>query len=240
MTVAPGRHTASARTSALATPLCAVLLLAACNDRPAARSLKDEASSFRLVVDAPVSGLSVAGSASAARPAVTESSFGVAGGQPSMFRAAEVAADRVALTTSLLSDLKARQQSDKSIVIDLPADILFDFDKANLRADADPSLRKAADLLQSYPDAPILINGHTDAKGSEAYNDPLSLRRAQAVATWLKGNGGRSATVAGLGERRPVGPNTRADGSDDPDGRQRNRRVEIVIQPIAAGGQRED
>ncbi|KQO08971.1 hypothetical protein ASF09_04515 [Sphingomonas sp. Leaf242] len=118
-------------------------------------------------------------------------------------------------------------------MIDLPADILFDFDKAILRADAEQSLRKAAELLGSYPTAPVKVNGHTDGKGSDAYNDPLSLRRAQAVATWLKKNSGRGSTVAGLGKRRPVADNANADGSDNPDGRQRNRRVEIVIQPAA-------
>lgn len=210
-------------------------MIAGCSDRPAPRSLKDEPSSFRLAVNAPDSRLIVVGASSSSGTSIAESSFGEVREQSSVFRAAEVAPDRLAMTTNLLSELKARQQSDHSIVIDLPADILFDFDKADLRADAERSLRKAADLLQSYPAAPVLINGHTDAKGTDAYNDPLSLRRAQAVATWLKANGERNATVAGLGERRPVAPNTKPDGSDDPDGRQRNRRVEIVIKPVVDG-----
>lgn len=220
--------------AAVSPVLCTVLLVAGCSDRPAPRSLKDEPSSFRLAVDAPDSRLVIAATGSAARSAVAESSFRPAGEPASVFRAAEVAPDRVELTTSLLSDLKARQQSDQSIVIDLPADILFDFDKADLRADAEQSLRKAADLLLSYPDAPVRINGHTDGKGSDSYNDSLSLRRAQAVATWLTANGGRDAAVAGLGKRHPVAANAGPDGSDDPEGRQQNRRVEIVIQPAAA------
>lgn len=215
--------------------MCALVMIAGCSDRPAPRSLKDEPSSFRLAVNAPDSRLIVVGASSSSGTSIAESSFGEVREQSSVFRAAEVAPDRLAMTTNLLSELKARQQSDHSIVIDLPADILFDFDKADLRADAERSLRKAADLLQSYPAAPVLINGHTDAKGTDAYNDPLSLRRAQAVATWLKANGERNATVAGLGERRPVAPNTKPDGSDDPDGRQRNRRVEIVIKPVVDG-----
>lgn len=215
---------------------CFGLTLAGCDSRPAARSLKDEASSFRLVVDAPESRMTLVGADSTGGAAGPESSFAPAEDHASIFRAAEVAPDRIALTQTLLSDLKARQTGDQSIVIDLPADILFDFDKATLRADAQPSLDKAATLLGSYPTAPVQVNGHTDGKGSDAYNDPLSLRRAQAVATWLKGHGGRDATVAGLGKRRPVADNMNADGSDNPDGRQRNRRVEIVIQPAAALG----
>ncbi|MBJ6122707.1 OmpA family protein [Sphingomonas sp. BT553] len=212
-----------------------VLTLAGCDSRPAPRSLKDETSSFRLVVDAPESRLTLIGTDSAGGAAGPESSFAPAEERASVFRAAEVAPDRLALTENLLSELHARQAGDRSIVIDLPADILFDFDKASLRPDAEQSLRKAAELLGSYPAAPVKVNGHTDGKGTDAYNDPLSLRRAQAVAAWLKRNGGRDATVAGLGKRQPVAGNAKPDGSDDPDGRQRNRRVEIVIQPAAAG-----
>lgn len=216
--------------------VCLGLTLAGCGDtRPAPRSLKDEASSFRLVVDAPESRMTLAGADSTGGATGPESSFAPAGEHASIFRVAEVAPDRVALTENLLSELKARQAGDQSIVIDLPADILFDFDKATLRPDAEQSLRKAADLLGSYPAAPVKVNGHTDGKGTDAYNDPLSLRRAQAVATWLKDHSGRGAAVAGLGKRRPVADNANADGSDNPDGRQRNRRVEIIIQPAAAG-----
>lgn len=214
---------------------CFGLMLAGCNTRPAPRSLKDEASSFRLVVDAPESRITLAGAASTGSTAGPESSFAAADDRASIFRVAEVAPDRISLTENLLSELKAHQVEDQSIVIDLPADILFDFDKATLRPDAEQSLRKAAELLGSYPTAPVKVNGHTDGKGTDAYNDPLSLRRAQAVATWLKRNGGRDATVAGLGKRRPVADNANADGSDNPDARQRNRRVEIVIQPAAVG-----
>ncbi|KQU53066.1 hypothetical protein ASG67_09490 [Sphingomonas sp. Leaf339] len=217
-----------------------LLMLAGCGDsRPAPRSLKDEASSFHVVVDAPESRLTLVGADSAGGTTGPESSFAPAGEPASVFRAAEVAPDRLALTESLLSELKARQGGDRSIVIDLPADILFDFDKASLRPDAEQSLRKAAELLGSYPTAPVKVNGHTDGKGTDAYNDPLSLRRAQAVAAWLKRNGDRDATVAGLGKRQPVADNVKSDGSDDPDGRQRNRRVEIVIQPAAGGATEE-
>ena len=119
-------------------------------------------------------------------------------------------------------------------MIDLPADVLFDFDRAELRPDALRSLDQAAELLRSYPQAPVTVNGHTDGKGTDSYNDALSMRRAEAVAARLRGDPPRAIVVHGFGKQRPLAPDTRADGSDDAQARQRNRRVEIVIQPPAA------
>jgi outer membrane protein OmpA-like peptidoglycan-associated protein len=78
----------------------------------------------------------------------------------------------------------------------------------------------------------VTIEGHTDDKGPVDYNQRLSERRAAAVQRWLAGNGGLKGVAMktrGWGATKPVAPNTRPDGSDDPAGRQRNRRVEIVI-----------
>ena len=152
----------------------------------------------------------------------------------SVFVSSEVAPERVETTRTLLSELNARR-SDGVIVIDLPADVLFDFDKATIRPDAEPALARAAELLNSYPRAQVSIGGHTDAKGDDAYNEGLSLRRARAVADRLQGPAGRSLKAEGFGERRPVAPNVRPDGADDPAGRQKNRRVEIRITPQAGG-----
>lgn len=154
----------------------------------------------------------------------------------SVFVASEVAPDRIETTRGLLTELKARR-SDGAIVVDLPADVLFDFDKATIRPDAEPALTRAAELLKSYPGAQVTIGGHTDAKGDDAYNEALSLRRARSVADRLQSPAaGRSIKAEGFGERRPVAPNARPDGADDPDGRQKNRRVEIRITPRASGG----
>ncbi|WP_336976686.1 OmpA family protein [Brevundimonas nasdae] len=150
----------------------------------------------------------------------------------SVFVSSEVAPERVETTRSLLSELNARR-TDGVIVIDLPADVLFDFDKATIRPDAEPALTRAAELLKSYPQAQVSIGGHTDAKGDDAYNEGLSLRRARAVAARLQREAGRTLGAEGFGERRPVAPNVKPDGSDDPDGRQKNRRVEIRITPRA-------
>jgi outer membrane protein OmpA-like peptidoglycan-associated protein len=77
----------------------------------------------------------------------------------------------------------------------------------------------------------VLIEGHTDGKGSDSYNQGLSERRAVAVKTALVVGGLQEArlNVRGFGKTRPVAPNQTPDGADDPDGRQRNRRVEVVI-----------
>jgi outer membrane protein OmpA-like peptidoglycan-associated protein len=195
------------------------------------RSLADTPSRFVPQADAPSSEMRPAGTGSSFGPAGGSSIFAPAAGPTTRFRLAEVPPARLSRTRELLDTLQARETPQQAIVIDLPADVLFDFDQAELRPDAQASLAKAAELLQSYANAPIAVRGHTDAKGSEAYNDALSLRRAQAVAERLRAAaGGRTIATEGLGKRRPVAPNQHADGSDDTEGRQRNRRVEIVIE----------
>lgn len=152
-----------------------------------------------------------------------------AAGPQTILREAEVPRERLQQTRALLVELKARPTPEQAISIDLPADVLFDFDKSELRADATPSLDKAAELIKSYATAPLTVLGHTDGKGTDAYNDPLSLRRAEAVASALHSRTGRQARVQGMGKRQPVAPNTTPDGRDDPQGRQLNRRVQILI-----------
>lgn len=162
-------------------------------------------------------------------PRETETRLQVAAGPATLLRAAEVPPQRLEQTRALLVELQAQPTPEQAISIDLPADVLFDFDKAELRADAARSLDKAAELLKSYPQAPIDVVGHTDGKGGDAYNDALSQRRAAAVAAALQSHTGRPIATRGMGKRQPVAPNTTPDGRDDPDGRQRNRRVQIVI-----------
>jgi outer membrane protein OmpA-like peptidoglycan-associated protein len=115
----------------------------------------------------------------------------------------------------------------------LRADLLFDFNKADIRPDAAVTLRQvAASIARRFPGARLEIDGHTDSVGGDAYNLDLSLRRARAVAGWLGRNGHLDAgrmTTRGYGESKPVAPNTRRDGSDNPTGRQLNRRVAIGV-----------
>jgi outer membrane protein OmpA-like peptidoglycan-associated protein len=124
------------------------------------------------------------------------------------------------------------RETPTEVRIELPADILFDFDKFDIRTAAEPALKQAADVIRKGARGTVLIEGHTDSKGSPAYNRKLSERRATSVLTWLvEREGLRQVRFAtrGLGAARPVAPNAKPDGSDDPAGRQKNRRVEIVF-----------
>jgi outer membrane protein OmpA-like peptidoglycan-associated protein len=130
-----------------------------------------------------------------------------------------------------LVDLGAKV-TETEIKIALSGDILFDFDKDTLRPDAFPTLQKVAEIIAGYPGAPVLIEGYTDSKGKDSYNLKLSDRRAASVKKWLVEKAGADAghiKTKGWGEAKPVAPNENPDGSDDPDGRQKNRRVEITI-----------
>jgi outer membrane protein OmpA-like peptidoglycan-associated protein len=133
--------------------------------------------------------------------------------------------------TARVDDLRVTE-TDLEIRVELAADVLFDFDKAIVRPAAEPVLGRAAALLREKGTGVLRIDGHTDAKGTDAHNQPLSERRAAAVRSWLAAKGGVKGvtfSTKGFGSTKPVAPNTKPDGSDDPEGRQRNRRVEIVI-----------
>ena len=113
----------------------------------------------------------------------------------------------------------------EGIVVTFDSGILFDFDSANLRGEAQSNLRELADNLRQYSRTDVLIIGHTDATGSDSYNQGLSERRARSAANYLQQLGVESTRVSvrGMGENDPVATN------DTAEGRQLNRRVEVVI-----------
>ncbi len=198
------------------------------------RSLKDVPTQLVTNAAAPATVLrpqAVGGTLAAGGP---ETRLGSSAQPATALRQAEIPPQRLELTRRLLSELQARETPERAISIDLPADVLFDFDKAELRPDSKGPLDKAAELIRGYPSAPLLVVGHTDAKGTDAYNDPLSQRRAQAGADALRERTHRQAQTQGLGKRQPVASNTTPEGGDDPQGRQRNRRVQILLQPPSA------
>jgi outer membrane protein OmpA-like peptidoglycan-associated protein len=123
------------------------------------------------------------------------------------------------------------KETAAEIKISLQGEILFDFDKSNLRPAAESTLAQVAKMIGSYPRAQVLIEGYTDAKGSDSYNAKLSDRRAVSVKNWFAKHGvaANSMQTHGWGAAKPVAPNTHPDGSDNPEGRQKNRRVEITI-----------
>lgn len=114
--------------------------------------------------------------------------------------------------------------------ITLEDGVLFDFGKSDIRPEAAATLKNLAEVLTNAKVPLAHIYGHTDSIGDDASNQTLSEERAAAVVSELKKDG-VTATLdsQGFGESKPVAPNTNADGSDNPAGRQANRRVEIFI-----------
>lgn len=118
-----------------------------------------------------------------------------------------------------------------ALEVSLPGDVLFDFDKSTVRARALSTLERVKNAATATGTRPVIVQGHTDAVGTRAYNQSLSEARAAAVADWLATAGiprGRLQS-RGYGSDRPVAPNTSRSGKDDPAGRQRNRPVTITL-----------
>ncbi|MCC5051637.1 OmpA family protein [Xanthomonas campestris] len=118
------------------------------------------------------------------------------------------------------------------VSIDLKG-VNFDFNKSTLRPDAVSILSEATEILKRYPDLKVEVAGHTDSKGTDAYNQKLSERRATTVYDYLTKNGvdaSRLVGPIGYGESRPIAPNANPDGSDNPEGRAKNRRTELNVQ----------
>lgn len=114
-------------------------------------------------------------------------------------------------------------------LITLEDRILFDFDKSDLRPDAAETVNALAEAFNEVGPSRLEIRGHTDAKGSDEYNQDLSMRRAQTVQTALTERAVTSQMQAmGFGESQPVAKNE-IEGQDNPAGRQLNRRVEIFV-----------
>jgi len=129
-------------------------------------------------------------------------------------------------------DLQVKETATE-IRIELAADVLFDFDKSTIKPEAASALHTVAEIIKDKGKGrSVRIDGHTDSKGGDAYNQKLSERRAASVKQWLVEKEGLNTikmSTQGFGAKRPVAPSAKPDGSDDPDGRQKNRRVEIVL-----------
>ncbi|WP_395744258.1 OmpA family protein [Prosthecobacter sp.] len=145
---------------------------------------------------------------------------------------------QLALERQILEVASARkalqvEETATSLTMKLEGDVLFDFDKAAVRPDAEVLLDKVATVLAEFPGGKVTVGGYTDSKGSDKVNLDMSQRRADAVKSWLvkkKGIPEKMITTKGFGESNPVAPNTNADGSDNPEGRQQNRRVQITVE----------
>lgn len=122
-----------------------------------------------------------------------------------------------------IAELEAKQ-TERGLVLTL-GDVLFDTGKAQLKAGAARTVDQLASFLNRYPARKVLVEGHTDSVGGEAYNQALSQQRANSVRLALldRGIGSQRILVRGHGETYPIASN------DNPAGRQQNRRVEVII-----------
>lgn len=153
--------------------------------------------------------------------------------QPGSVSAADAA------TNKQIVDALRRRSYDASetvpgVVVNLPDVYLFAFGSSTVEAEGRAKLKELAAYL-SRPELAgrrLSIEGHTDSIGTDAFNQSLSERRAEAVRRELLTGGVETGRIVarGYGESRPVAPNATPDGADDPAARARNRRVEIVIE----------
>lgn len=113
----------------------------------------------------------------------------------------------------------------EGIQVTFASGLLFDFDSDRIRSDAAANLNELANSLNKFPNSDLLIVGHTDATGDDAYNMNLSQRRANSAAAYLQSRGvpANRIRTSGRGEMEPVASNATEEGM------QRNRRVEIAI-----------
>ena len=171
-------------------------------------------------------GAIVAGKGNRAKGAALGAVVGAAGGVVAGSILDRQEAD---LRQSVGDDVQITNTGDR-LIVTLPQDILFATDSATLRPDIERDIRAVASNLNAYPDSTVQVLGHTDNVGDAGYNQDLSYRRAESVATVLISEGVASHRVqsTGRGESQPVASNL------SPEGRQQNRRVEIVILPNAA------
>ncbi len=124
-----------------------------------------------------------------------------------------------------LEQVAETRRTDEGILLNLRSELLFDTDSSVLTEDAITQVSRIGDILTKYPEDRIRVEGHTDSRGTVAYNEELSLRRAEAVARVLTSRGvtPRQMLVLGLGESKPVASNSSEDG------RSVNRRVQLHI-----------
>ena len=142
----------------------------------------------------------------------------------------------IARNRALLEELKRHhldaRETERGVVVNLP-DVLFQYDKSTLTSTAQEKVSYIAKVVnQRAKTRRIAVEGHADAIGSDSYNLTLSKRRAESVARELTYNhvGNNRLITRGYGEKYPVAPNINPDGSDNPAGRAKNRRVEVVIE----------
>jgi len=121
--------------------------------------------------------------------------------------------------------IEIQRTAENRLDLTMPGDVLFAFNSANLTPQAMQSLDSVANVLNHYPESTVVVTGHTDDIGKDAYNQRLSEQRAESVAKYLAQRGVNPARISqqGMGKRAPKFPNTSEEN------RARNRRVELAI-----------
>jgi outer membrane protein OmpA-like peptidoglycan-associated protein len=125
--------------------------------------------------------------------------------------------------------MEVNRLQDGNIQVNFPSEMLFDFDRADIKSDVRPALDEVSRILNQEPRSRVTVVGHTDNVGSASYNMDLSQRRAQSVVGYLGSRGvdRQRLSAEGRGFHEPRASNA------TPEGRARNRRVELFIRPTA-------
>ena len=139
--------------------------------------------------------------------------------------------ERLLADQQAANELRISRMADGSVRLGIASEASFDVDSAQLSTEFLPAYQKIADVLKRYPKTVVWVVGHTDSTGSEAYNQRLSERRANSVASYLNARGvdARRLKSEGRGESEPIA------GNQTEEGRRMNRRVDIVIKPVVQG-----
>jgi outer membrane protein OmpA-like peptidoglycan-associated protein len=121
--------------------------------------------------------------------------------------------------------MRVERMSDRNLRVLMPSEVMFAVDSADISREFAPTLRQVARIMSNRPRIRARIIGHTDSDGSDSHNMDLSLRRAESVADFLDGQGveRRRLRTEGRGEQEPIASNA------NPQGRQQNRRVELIL-----------
>ncbi len=155
--------------------------------------------------------------------------------QRAQFRAQQAEQEREQMRSRLLQQLNQVLQTRdtaRGLIVNM-SDVLFDLNKATLKPGAKIRLAKVAGIIQAYPDLKLSIEGFTDSTGTPQYNQVLSEKRAASVRDYLLSQGvsANNVTAQGFGQSNPVASNA------TPEGRQLNRRVDLVVSGTAIGTQ---
>ena len=125
------------------------------------------------------------------------------------------------------------RQTAEGLVLSLPTDPLFQGDEAEVTDKAAASLQPLAEQLRKQAPKQIIIRCYTDDQGDDSQNLTLTQKRVHSVAAWLQAHGVEAmAEQQGMGEASPVVPNAKPDGTPDPEGQARNRRLEVVVMKL--------